>query len=65
MADIHGLFCQAVAFGKTLHVSGRDRDEMEAVLRGVLGPEHRWEPIASGLEDVFISLMRQAEDNFR
>jgi hypothetical protein len=25
---------------------------------------HRWEPIEPGLEDVFISLMETAKDNF-
>jgi len=56
---------QAVAFGTTLHVSGHDREAMEAVFRDQLGPEHEWRPQAAGLEDVFISLMKEAEDNFR
>jgi ABC-2 type transport system ATP-binding protein len=55
---------QAVAFGSTMHVSGRDDAEMQAALGELLGPEHESKPIASGLEDVFISLMMQAEDNF-
>ena len=56
---------QVVAFGKTLHVSGRDREKMESALRETLGSEFQWMPIDSELEDVFISLMRRAEDNFR
>ncbi|MCP5520343.1 MAG: ABC transporter ATP-binding protein [Verrucomicrobiales bacterium] len=56
---------QAVAFGRSLHVSGHDRSAMEAVFRDVLGPDQTWEPIPSDLEDVFISLMRRAEDNFK
>jgi ABC-2 type transport system ATP-binding protein len=55
---------QIVAFGATLHVSGRDA----ANLRDSAGPwmsgAYRWEQIESGLEDVFISLMETAKDNF-
>ena len=55
---------QVVAFGSTLHVSGRDA----AKLRGSVGPwmtgAYRWERIESGLEDVFISLMETARDNY-
>jgi len=58
------VIAQAVAFGTMLHVSGHDREQMEAVLRDELAPEQIWRPISSGLEDVFISLMKQAEDNF-
>jgi ABC-2 type transport system ATP-binding protein len=55
---------QVVAFGTTLHVSGRDA----ARLRENVGPwmtgVYRWQQIESGLEDVFISLMETAKDNF-
>jgi ABC-2 type transport system ATP-binding protein len=56
---------QVVAFGNSLHVSGHDRRDMETVFREALGPDHHWRAISSGLEDVFISLMKQAEDNFK
>lgn len=56
---------QTVAFGNALHASGRDRAAMEAVFRERLGPAISWSPHPSGLEDVFISLMRGAQDNFR
>lgn len=56
---------QVVAFGNNLHVSGQNREAMEKLFREELGPDHRWEPIASGLEDVFISLMKRAEDNYK
>jgi ABC-2 type transport system ATP-binding protein len=52
---------QAVAFGKSLHVSGTDDAQIRAVLGQLLGAEHRWKPIPSVLEDVFIDLMRRAE----
>ena len=55
---------QVVAFGNTLHVSGRDDTRLEAAIATVRGPEHEWKKIRSGLEDVFISLMDQAKDNF-
>jgi ABC-2 type transport system ATP-binding protein len=55
---------QVVAFGSTLHVSGRDA----ARLRESVGPwmtgAYRWEQIESSLEDVFIGLMESTKDNF-
>ena len=55
---------QVVAFGTTLHVSGRDATALEASLIAVRQPRHEWKKIRSGLEDVFISLMDAAKDNF-
>jgi ABC-2 type transport system ATP-binding protein len=56
---------QVVAFGNTLHVSGHNQEDMEEVLRQTLGPDQNWQAIPSELEDVFISLMKQAEDNYK
>ncbi|MEO6568698.1 MAG: ABC transporter ATP-binding protein [Opitutaceae bacterium] len=55
---------QVVAFGTTLHVSGRDAAQLEAAIAGVREPHHEWKKISAGLEDVFISLMDEAKDNF-
>ena len=55
---------QVVAFGTTLHVSGRDAAALEASLISIRDPRHEWNKIRSGLEDVFISLMDSAKDNF-
>jgi len=55
---------QVVAFGNTLHVSSRDPAHLSAAIATVRDPRHDWQPIASGLEDVFISLMDEAKDNF-
>jgi len=55
---------QVVAFGTTLHVSGRDPQKIEAAIAAVRDPRHEWKQIRSGLEDVFISLMDTAKDNF-
>ena len=55
---------QLVAFGNTLHVSGRDAQKLEAACEAVRDPRHEWKKIHAGLEDVFISLMDQAKDNF-
>jgi ABC-2 type transport system ATP-binding protein len=60
-----GAISQVVAFGNALHVSGHDSAAMEAVLQRSLEPGQQWRAIPSGLEDVFISLMKQAEDNFK
>lgn len=55
---------QIVAFGNTLHVSGRDAAQLEATIASVRDARHEWKKIRAGLEDVFISLMDQAKDNF-
>ncbi len=56
---------QVVAFGNTLHVSGRDAAKLEAAIAAERSPAHEWARVRSGLEDVFISLMDGAEDNFK
>jgi ABC-2 type transport system ATP-binding protein len=55
---------QVVAFGTTLHVSGRDVEKLLASVGPYQSNAHRWTQIEPGLEDVFISLMETAEDNF-
>ena len=56
---------QVVAFGHTLHVSSRHPDQLRAsVARLSEGGEYRWNEIESSLEDVFISLMESAKDNY-
>ncbi len=55
---------QVVAFGTTLHVSGSDAARLDASIAAVRDPGHEWIRIGSGLEDVFISLMDRARDNF-
>jgi len=56
---------QVVAFGATLHVSGRDTEKLERNVAPLITGEYRWQRIESGLEDVFISLMETAKDNFQ
>ena len=55
---------QVVVFGTTLHVSGRDAEKLRASVAPWMTGAYRWEKIESGLEDVFISLMETAKDNF-
>jgi ABC-2 type transport system ATP-binding protein len=55
---------QVVAFGTTLHVSGRDAQKLDAAIAAVRDERHEWKKIRAGLEDVFISLMETAKDNF-
>ncbi|HEY2329617.1 MAG TPA: ABC transporter ATP-binding protein [Verrucomicrobiae bacterium] len=55
---------QVVAFGTALHVSGRDVEKLRASIAPFMAGEHQWTQIESGLEDVFISLMETAKDNF-
>ena len=56
---------QVVAFGNTLHVSGRDSQLLESTLSALKTSSHQWAKIKSGLEDVFISLMDTSEDNYK
>lgn len=55
---------QVVAFGTALHVSGRDAAKLRGSITPFMVGEHHWAQIESGLEDVFISLMDTAKDNF-
>ena len=55
---------QVVAFGATLHVSGRQVERLEESLRPCLSGEYQGHPVEPGLEDAFISLMETARDNF-
>jgi ABC-2 type transport system ATP-binding protein len=52
------------AFGTALHVSGPDRAALKAAIAPYDHPPFRWEETPPTLEDVFIHLMGQAEDNF-
>jgi ABC-2 type transport system ATP-binding protein len=56
---------QVVPFGNTLHVSGRNAALLEAAVQKFRADPYRWQTSESGLEDVFISLMNTAEDNFK
>ncbi len=55
---------QVVAFGTALHVSGRDAAKLQTAVGPFMAGAYRWTQIESGLEDVFISLMDSAKDNF-
>jgi ABC-2 type transport system ATP-binding protein len=55
---------QVVAFGTTLHVSGRDAAKLDATINAVREERHRWDKVRSSLEDVFIGLMETAHDNY-
>jgi ABC-2 type transport system ATP-binding protein len=55
---------QVVAFGNVLHVSGRDSAQLSKTIDEVRDSNHEWNQIRSGLEDVFISLMETAKDNY-
>ena len=57
---------QVTAFGNTLHVTGPDAQKLAESLRTPdLGERYHLEEAATALEDVFIHLMGQAEDNFQ
>jgi len=56
---------QVVVFGTTLHVTGRDAARLRESIQPWMNAEYQWHPIGAGLEDVFISLMETAPDNFK
>jgi ABC-2 type transport system ATP-binding protein len=52
---------QTVLFGATLHVNGKDGASLERTLReATAGGKLRMEPVATGMEDVFIYLMQRS-----
>ena len=57
---------QVTPFGNTLHVTGADAAKLdETVASFSKNPGYHWMKTETGLEDVFINLMNQAEDNFQ
>jgi ABC-2 type transport system ATP-binding protein len=52
------------SFGATLHVSAQSDSELAAALAPYRDSGMQIHPIDTSLEDVFISLMRQSEDNY-
>lgn len=55
---------QTVMFGSSLHVSGKNENTLMEVTKRLAGPARKVENIATGLEDVFIYMMRHTQDNF-
>ena len=54
---------QVAAFGNALHVTGSDRRALDATIAPMRQrPDLTWREVAPGLEDVFIHLMRDADD---
>jgi len=53
-------------FGTSLHVSGRDRQALEATIAPWRQkPGLHWQHGEPSLEDVFIELMSRSKDNFQ
>jgi ABC-2 type transport system ATP-binding protein len=46
-------------FGAALHVSGNDREQLEAAIEPFRRDPWRWTEVSPSLEDVFIHLMRE------
>jgi ABC-2 type transport system ATP-binding protein len=53
---------QVVAFGNTLHVSGRDGERLERSLQPFIGKGHNFTRTDANLEEVFIDLMQKTGD---
>jgi ABC-2 type transport system ATP-binding protein len=55
----------AAPFGVTLHVSGTDEKDLDQALAPYRHPPFTWKRTEPTLEDAFIHLMSQSEDNFQ
>jgi ABC-2 type transport system ATP-binding protein len=55
----------AAPFGVTLHVSGTDEKDLDRALAPYRHPPFTWKRTEPTLEDAFIHLMSQSEDNFQ
>jgi ABC-2 type transport system ATP-binding protein len=53
---------QAVAFGADLHVSGDNEAALEQAIQPFRTAEYHWRRIGAGLEDVFIHLMDEGQN---
>jgi ABC-2 type transport system ATP-binding protein len=56
---------QTVAFGSALHVSGDNAQTLERAIQPFRVEPYVWKEIPSGLEDAFIRLMQDSQDNFK
>jgi ABC-2 type transport system ATP-binding protein len=52
------------AFGNSLHVAGRSEDALQRAIAPYRDARHLWTRTQANLEDVFISLIATARDNF-
>jgi ABC-2 type transport system ATP-binding protein len=53
---------QVASFGNVLHVTGPNRERLKAALSAMMDePGRHWREVEPGLEDVFIHLMRDAD----
>ncbi len=56
---------QVVAFGNTLHISGRDPALLEKSILPYKTARYNWAQIDTSLEEVFIDLMQQSRDGLK
>lgn len=56
---------QVVAFGNTLHISGRDPVLLEKNILPYKTARYNWTQIETSLEEVFIDLMQQSRDGLK
>jgi ABC-2 type transport system ATP-binding protein len=62
LAGKHGV-CSVAPFGQTLHVSGTDRAELEALIAPYRREPWRWTEVEPTLEDVFIRLLHGQQEH--
>lgn len=55
---------QTVMFGSSLHVSGKDKEALLRAVTAAVRDDQRIEPAETSLEDVFIYMMNNSQDNF-
>lgn len=72
-ADVAGLIpelkkqpdiTQVAIFGNTVHVCGRDKEKLQKAIAPFDSPDHHWRAMDPTIEDVFLNLVDQSQDNF-
>jgi len=55
---------QVAIFGNTVHVCGRDEEKLKQAIALFDNSDHIWKPMDPTIEDVFLNLVDQSQDNF-
>ncbi len=54
----------AASFGQSIHVSGEDRAALQAAIAPYRREPYTWREVEPTMEDVFIRLMGEGQDNY-
>lgn len=60
----HKDISQVAIFGNTVHVCGRNEEKLKQAVASYENAQHHWKPMDPTIEDVFLNLVDQSQDNF-